>query len=104
MTISRDAIIFGMGYLRGPKSKLSFGGAGAEMQITDRARSALNELLAAGLAEPCEPYDQWPGREHYQGRGDGVVVAAKEMGYNPFTIPPEDEWPCFVRVNSEEKF
>lgn len=67
MSLSRHAIIFGLGYLNGPRCKLSFGGEGAKMGITPRARAALDELIAAGYAETAPPADQIPGREHYRG-------------------------------------
>jgi len=67
MTLSTDALIFGLGVLNGPRAKLSFGGEGAKMAITPRARAALEELLAAGYAEPAPADDQIPGREHYRG-------------------------------------
>jgi hypothetical protein len=65
--LSHDAIIFGMGHLNGAKACLSFGGDGAEMKITDRARAALNELLAAGYAKAEGGLNRWVGREYYRG-------------------------------------
>lgn len=60
-TLSNDAIIFGLAYLNGARCKLSFGGEGAKMKITDRARYALNELLAkeAGI-NPFDHVEPWP--------------------------------------------
>lgn len=96
--LSNDAIIFGLAYLNGAKAKLSFGGDGAKMAITDRARAALTELLAAGFAEPAKPDDQIPNREHYRGiyRDPHLGQLAKQAGINPFG--DEMRWDTFVRV------
>ena len=85
-TLSNDALIFGFGYLNGPKRKLSFGGEGAEMAITPRARAALDELLASGHAVVTEPSDQIIGREHYRGTmaEPSLGEMAKAAGFNPF--------------------
>ena len=98
MGLSDDALIFGLGYLRCPKSKLSFGGEGAQMAITDRARDALNELLADGYAEPDEPSDHIKGREHYQGtmRDPFMGDLAKARGIDFFG--DESRWPSFSKI------
>ena len=98
--LSNDAIIFGLAYLNGDRCKLSFGGEGAKMRITDRARYALNELLATGYAEKADPDDQIPDREHYRGvtRDPYLGLLAKEAGINPFDhVEP---WPTFVRADA----
>lgn len=96
MTLSTDALIFGLGYLNGPKAKLSFGGEGAKMAITPRARAALNELLAAGYAEVTAPYDQIPGREHYRGTAADPHLGelARTAKLNPFD--PDHKWTTFA--------
>lgn len=99
MGLSADALVFGLGYLRGPKSKLSFGGEGAQMAITPRARAALNELLVAGYAEPAEPDDQIKGREHYQGTMQDPFMGdlAKASGIDFFG--DESRWPSFSKIS-----
>ena len=93
-----DAIIFGLGYLNGPKATLSFGGDGAEYRITDRARSAMNCLLENGFAEVFDPTDQIAGREYYRGvrRAKSFGEVAKERGICPFD--PALSWPSFERI------
>lgn len=86
MTLSKDAIIFGLGFLNGPNGTLAFGGEGAGSRLSDRGRSALDELLAAGYAAPETPTDQIVGREFYRGvRAEPALGAlAREVGYDPF--------------------
>ncbi|MBW3243425.1 hypothetical protein KUV57_12195 [Epibacterium sp. DP7N7-1] len=100
--ISKDAIIFGIGYLRGPKSTLSFGGEGAKKRITARARAALDELLAAGYAEIAQPRDRIPGREHYRGtiQDPHLGQLAKEVGINVFDRSQSGDlsWTCFEDI------
>lgn len=104
--LSRDAILFAFGYLNGPKAKLSFGGEGAAMRITDRARAALDELIAAGYAEPSQPEDQIPGREHYRGvtRDPHIGALAQDMGINPFLVGKEDRFTSFEKTPETETF
>lgn len=81
--LSDDALVFGFSYLNGPKRTLSFGGENAAMEITPRARAALNELLAAGVVEKAEPWEQWSGREYYRGKMHiGPMMAERNL--NPF--------------------
>ena len=94
VTLSNDAIVFGLGFLSGPKSTLSFGGDGAEYRITDRGRAALDELIKADFCEPCEPKDSIPYREHYRGKGH-IGAVAKEQGFSPFAA---ESWPTFEKV------
>jgi hypothetical protein len=84
MTLSNDAIIFGIGYLNGPKARLSFGGQGATMMITARASKALAELLVNGYAAETEPTDSIPGREFYKGtmKDPSLAQLAREAGIN----------------------
>lgn len=102
--LSRDAIIFAFAYLNGPKATLSFGGEGASMRITDRARAALDELLASGYAETSQPVDQIPDREYYRGvaREPHVGALAKEMGINPFMMSKEDRFVSFEKIPETE--
>lgn len=94
--ISRDALILGFGFLSSPKATMSFGGEGAEKEITPRARRALNELLAKGYAEKAKPYDQIPGREHYRGTNKDFRDAGRYYQYNPFQA--ELEFTLFRRI------
>jgi hypothetical protein len=94
MVLSNDAITFGTAYLNGPRATLSFGGDGAEMRITDRARAALDELLASGFAEIADPTDSTPNREHYRGKGH-LGAIAKERGFNPFS--DANKWTTFEK-------
>lgn len=100
MTLSTDALVFGLGYLNGPRARLSFGGEGALMRITPRARNALDELLAAGYAELAAPDCQTPGRAFYQGvaKDPHLGQLAKEAGLDPFNI---ERWTSFDRVSGE---
>lgn len=93
MSLSQKAIVFGIGLLRGPKSRLSFGGEGAEMRITEQGRAALDELLEAGYAEPAEPDTQIPGREYYRG-----TEKPWPEGFNPFAVDEIDDWVSFERI------
>ena len=97
-SLSTDALIFGLGYLRGPNSKLSFGGDGATMMITQRARAALNELLATGYAEVTVADDQIVEREHYRGTmlEPHLGLLAKESGLVPFDLV--HKWTTFEKI------
>ena len=99
MTLTNDAIIFGLAYLSGPKSKLSFGGEGAVMQITPRARAALNCLINGGFVTTADPSDRIVGREHYQGVRP-VGPEARAAGIDPFS--EEHRWPTFVKSESAQ--
>lgn len=68
------------------------------MAITDRARAALNELLAAGYAEPAEPDDQIKGREYYQGTMQDPFIGdlANARGLDFFG--DESRWPSFSKI------
>lgn len=98
--LSKDAVIFAFGYLNGARAKLSFGGEGASMQITSRARAALDELIAAGYAEAARPENSVSGREFYRGvdRVPHVGALAREIGFNPFLADPEDRFPTFEKI------
>jgi hypothetical protein len=65
--LSDDAFVIGFAHFPTPKSTLSFGGDHGSMDITPRARAALDELIAKGFVAACEPLDGWANREHYQG-------------------------------------
>lgn len=100
--LSMDALVFGLAYLPGPNCKLSFGGEGATMRITDRARAALTELLAAGYTEAAKPDDQVIGREHYQGTGTDphLGLIAQQEGLDPFNL---DSWSTFTKIEGLER-
>lgn len=101
MSLSTDALVFGLGLLRGPRSSLSFGGESAEMRITDRARAALDELISAGYAEPTEPDTSDPGRESYRGTRTEPHLGelAKRAGLDPFNL---ERWTSFERAPEPE--
>lgn len=97
--LSRDAVIFGLAYLNGPKRKLSFGGEGAKKAITDRARAALDELLAAGYAKKLPAQDGIRDREHYMGALVEVTLGqiAKARGdIDPLTL--NRDFVCFAEI------
>ena len=98
MALSNDALIFGLAYLNGPRSKLSFGGDGAQMAITDRARAALNELIESGYVEPAKPDDQIKGREHWRGVSKdphlGELAQAAEIDF----FDKANGWPTFSKI------
>lgn len=100
MPLSTDALVFGLGYLNGPRARLSFGGAGAQMRITPRARAALDELIAAGYAGPAEPDCQTTGREFYQGvaREPHLGQLAREAGLDPFGL---ERWTSFEKISAD---
>ena len=85
-TLSKDALIFGLGFLNGAKATLAFGGEGTQNTITTRARAALNELIASGHAEPTDPTDSIPGREFYRGTAitPHLGKIAQDSGLNMF--------------------
>jgi hypothetical protein len=83
INLSDDALVFGFAYLGNSGSTLAFGGDHAKKEITPRARAALNELLAAGVVETAEPWDQWPGREYYRGKV-AIGPLMKGRNLNPF--------------------
>lgn len=85
--LTDNAMRLWMAHFFNPKSTLRFGGEGAQMEITQEARSALNELLEAGAVKPVEPDDQWPGREHYGGTD---VDLRQELEQRPHLNPFKD--------------
>lgn len=94
--LSDDALVFGFSYLNNPGSTLAFGGDHAEMEITPRARAALDELLAASVVEKAEPWDQWPGREYY--RGKVAIGPLMKDHLNPFDDPEDRfKWTTFTK-------
>ena len=100
--LSKDAIVFGFGYLLHQKALLSFGGEGAQMRITPRARAALQELLDAGYAVPREPDSSEKGREYYRGtdKQPHLGALAQGIGLNPFDM--RDGWATFERIPEGE--
>lgn len=101
MALSNDALVFGLGFLRGPRSRLSFGGETATMRITNRARTALDELIGAGYAEPTEPDTSDPGRESYRGTMTEPHLGelAKRADLDPFNL---ERWSSFERIAEPE--
>lgn len=101
MTLSTDALIFGLGYLNGPRARLSFGGKSALMRITPRARAALDELIAAGYAEQEDPDTSDPGRESYRGttKEPHLGELAKRAGLDPWNL---ERWTSFERISAPE--
>lgn len=97
--LTTDAIIFGLAYLNGPKASLSFGGEGSAMQITPRARSALNCLLNNGYAEASDQADHIKGREHYRGLKSDLGFLAKMEAIDPFS--DDFRWPTFVKSEAK---
>lgn len=97
MPLTTDALIFGLGYLRGSRSKLSFGGEGAEMRITPRARAALDELIAEGYAVPITPDCQTRDRESFQGvrKEPHLGELAKAAGIDPWNM---ERWTTFEKI------
>jgi len=101
--LSKDAVLFGLSFLNGSKAVLSFGGEGASMAITDRARAALDELLAKGFAEPdTETLEIIPGRERYRGRKTDphLGAIAQQVGINP--LDREQDFVMFEKIQSPD--
>jgi hypothetical protein len=100
MPLSNDALIFGLGHLRGSRSKLSFGGEGAEMRITPRARAALDELIAEGYAVRSAPDCQTRDREYFQGvvKTPHLGELALAAGIDPFSV---ERWTTFERISQD---
>lgn len=97
--LSRDAVIFGLAYLNGPKRKLRFGGEGARKEITPRARGALDELIAAGYAKAIPGTDGIRDREHYAGclTETSLGQIAKARGdIDPLTLTRD--FVCFSEI------
>ena len=63
--------------------------------IEARARAALDELLAAGVVETAEPWDQWPGREYYRGKV-AIGPLMKGRNLNPFDEDDRFKWTTFT--------
>lgn len=97
LDLSDDALVFGFAYLSRPGATLSFGGDHAQKEITPRARAALDELLAAGVVEAAEPWDQWPGREYYRGK-EHIGPLMRDRNLNPFDDADERfKWTTFQK-------
>lgn len=93
VTLTDDAIILGLGFLNGPKATLEFGGPGAQMRITNRARAALTNLVLCGFAEQVDPNQPKGAREKYRGKDD-ITTIARARRVNP--LADENRWPAFV--------
>lgn len=70
------------------------------MEITPRARAALDELLTAGYAEPAPPDNIMAGRESYRGTEmePHIGILARDAGINVFE--KRENWPMFVAKDS----
>lgn len=64
--LSDDSLRLWLAYFMMPRNTLSFGGEGAKMAITPRARAALDELIEAGCVEIADPDCSTLGREMYR--------------------------------------
>ncbi len=85
VALSEDALMMWVGFFRSPGSTLRFGGDHADMEITEEGRAALNELLEVGAAQPTDPDDQWPGREHYASCGLDLSQEFISRDLDPFS-------------------
>jgi hypothetical protein len=98
MRLSDDACVIGFGHFPSPKSTLSFGGDHAKMEITPRARAALNELIEHGFVAACAPLDSYPNREHYRGVKTVHLLMKDRPHLNPFGPDAAENmrWPTFT--------
>jgi hypothetical protein len=98
MRLSDDACVIGFGHFSSPKSTLSFGGDHAKMEITPRARAALNELIEHGFVAACAPLDSYPNREHYRGVKTVHLLMKDRPHLNPFGPDAAENmrWPTFT--------
>mgnify|MGYP000223745290 CR=1 FL=1 len=96
MTLTRDALVFGFGFLKDSRSRLAFGGDSARMRITARARTALDELERAGYARPVEPDSAEPGRESWSGTDREPRLSA--LALKEFGLDGPDRWPAFEPI------
>jgi len=99
MNLSDDAYVIGLGHFPTPKSTLSFGGDHAEMEITPRARAALQELVDGGFVVSCEPLDGYPNRENYRCAKSVLPFPKDRPHLNPFGPDAEKimGWTTFKR-------
>jgi len=97
--LSDDAYVIGLGHFASVGSTLSFGGDHAEMEITPRARTALDELIVGGFVVACDPLDGWPNREHYKGVKSVLPIPKDRPHLNPFGPDAERTmgWTTFKR-------
>jgi hypothetical protein len=104
MRLSDDAYILGFAHFPSAGSTLSFGGDHAKMEITDRARLALDELIAAGFVAPCDPLDGYPNREHYRGRKSVLPFPKDRPHLNPWLAGAADVmgWTTFKAKEQSE--
>ena len=82
--LSDDACVIGFAHFPSPKSTLSFGGDHAEMEITPRARAALDELILKGFVAACEPLDGYTNREYYRGVNSVQHIIKDRPHLHPF--------------------
>lgn len=98
--LSNDALIFGLSFLSGPQSILTFGGISTERQITPRARAALSELVEHGYAKRIPVSPPIEKRESYSGVQNATPISQlfSQAGLDPF-----DElnlWVSFEQASS----
>lgn len=99
--ISMDALILWASYFLMGKSKLQFGGDGAENQITDRARAALNELLKVGAVKRAEPDSVWYNREYYSSTDMSLREEfVKRAGTDLFEFIEKNSYEMFEKVGA----
>jgi hypothetical protein len=83
--LSDDAIRIWLAHFMNPKSTLRFGGDHAQMEITPRAREALDQLIEVGAVETIPADDQQPNREHYGSTGMDLRDQLRQREHlNPF--------------------
>jgi hypothetical protein len=82
--LSDDACVIGFSHFPSVKSTLSFGGDHAKMEITPRARAALDELILKGFVVACEPLDSYQNREHYRGAATVQHIIKDRTHLHPF--------------------
>ena len=85
-----DALRLWLAFFMRERSTLRFGGDNAGMEITPRARVALDELIGMGAVQTVPADDQWPNREHYGSTGLDLrpeLLARPHL--NPFTDTEE---------------
>lgn len=96
MKLSDDALIFAITHIHGYGVQFSFGGEGAVMQITPRARVALDELLDIGAVKVDTSKET--SKESYVGIATiSRVLHAKNI--DPYDTDQEVfNWDTFIPV------
>lgn len=86
--LSDDAIRLWISFFRTRESTLRFGGDHAAMEITPRAREALDQLIDIGAVQTIPADDQHPNREHY---GGTEMELFREVGKRSHLNPFQDK-------------